>query len=761
MADLERLEGRENMVAPLGVAQVYRSCPEAAFDFETTGELASLAPLEGHSRAREALDFAAAMRREGFNPFLLGLPGHDRLALARRFFEEHARQAPSPPDWCYRHNDDDPDRPLHLAVPGGTGRQLRSDVDRLLAELGQAIPAAFSHNDFRNHLQELQEARGDRRVPLPAWQVRERIHAYTLETLQATIDPPLSEREATYRGQPGVLEHLAALRAAILEHAESFVSQTPEITPAVLFARYRIHPLVDNRAAEGAPVIHEALPTHAHLVGRIEHRLREGTLSSDVSLIRAGALHRANGGYLLLDGRVLLNQPGAWETLKRVLRAGEIGMDSLDQAQGAGVVPFLSPQPIPLDIKVVLLGDRLLYYKLCDEDPEFLELFKVQADLEDDLVRDDARLAHYARLIATLAREAGLRPLDRGGVAAVIERASRLANDQTKLTARHRDLEDLMLEADYLAGADDSSLITRDQVERALERQHWRAGRIREQSHELLTRGTLVISTRGRVSGQINGLSVLQIGTLVFGQPSRITATARPGHDQVVDIERESHLGGRVHSKAVMILSRYLANRYARDRMLSLSASLALEQSYGGTEGDSASVAEVCVLVSAIARAGLDQAFAVTGSINQHGEVQSVGGVNEKIEAFFDVCRGLGPLEGQGVIMPAANVENLMLKRVVREAIAAGTFHIHAVQHVDEALALLTGMTVGKADARGDFPAESLNGQVQARLASFAKVVKDAHENTVVVDLSHEEKGESSEGEEGLEEDFDSGEKAP
>ncbi|WP_445005296.1 Lon protease family protein [Halomonas mongoliensis] len=565
-----------------------------------------------------------------------------------------------------------------------------------------------------------------RRMPKLAKELREQIVALNEEVMQSAIGAPLAELEERYAEEEGIVAHLTAIREAILAHVDAFLSDEPEIPPEAVFSRFHLNLIVDNADTQGAPVIYQDLPGHQHLVGRIEHHVHNGTLLTDYSLIRAGALHRANGGYLVLDVRAVLTQPGAWETLKRILRAGEIRTESLEQAYGLISTVTLEPQPIPLDVKIVLLGERLLYYLLCEHDPEFLELFKVQVDLEDELPRSEANLALYARMVATLARESALRPLNRSGVAATIERASRLADDQQRLTARHRDLNDLLQEADHWASLEEATVITRAHVEKAVEQQLHRAGRIRERSHEQITRGTVMIATEGSTVGQVNGLSVLALGDFAFGQPTRITATARPGSGQVVDIEREARLGGRLHTKAVMILSRFLASRYSPDAPLSLSASLAFEQSYGGIEGDSASVAEVCALVSAIARVPLAQGFAVTGSINQHGEVQAVGGVNEKIEGFFDVCRARGELSGQAAILPAANVEHLMLKAEVREAMAAGRFRVFAVRHVDEALALLTGEAPGEPDADGQFPAESLNGRVQARLAAFREAVKAA-----------------------------------
>ena len=617
---------------------------------------------------------------------------------------------------------------LLLSTPNGFTFAPAGDDDKMLSpEEYEQLPK--EDRERIEHTVEILQRKltqAIRRMPKLAKAMRDQVNGLNEEVLQSAIGAPLAELEERYADESEVMAHLAAIREAILQHVDSFLSDEPEIPPEAVFSRFYLNLLVDNAETEGAPVVYQDLPGHQHLVGRIEHHVHNGTLLTDFSLIRAGALHRANGGYLVLDVRGVLTQPGAWETLKRILRAGEIRTESLEQAYGLISTVSLEPQPIPLDVKIVLLGERLLYYLLCEHDPEFPELFKVQVDLEDELPRSEANLSLYAHMVATLAREAALRPLDRSGVAATIERASRLADDQRRLTARHRDLSDLLQEADHWAAMESATVITRAHVEKAVAQQLYRAGRLRERSLEQISRGIVMIATQGRAVGQVNGLSVLALGEFAFGQPTRITATARPGAGQVVDIEREARLGGRLHTKAVMILSRYLAGRYAPDQPLSLSASLAFEQSYGGIEGDSASVAEVCALISAIGRVGLDQAFAVTGSINQHGEVQAVGGVNEKVEGFFDVCRDRGELAGQAVILPASNVEHLMLKAEVRDAMAEGRFRVFAVRHLDEALALLTGEAPGEADEEGRFPAESVNGRVQARLTAFGEAIKAA-----------------------------------
>ncbi|SHK26316.1 lon-related putative ATP-dependent protease [Marinobacter antarcticus] len=560
-------------------------------------------------------------------------------------------------------------------------------------------------------------------VPRLRKEVRERIHQLNDEMVQLTLGGPIGELREKWSHMPVVVAHLDAVREDIVEHAEAF-QDDENGAPAGLLNRYRVNLLVDNAETRGAPVVYEDLPTHQHLSGQIEHRARQGNLYTDFTLIRAGSLHRANGGYLILDARRILMQPLAWESLKRILFSGEIRIESLERLYGLASTVSQQPEPIPLNVKVVMLGDRMLYYLLSHYDPDFLDLFKVEADFEDDLDRDDGSYTLYARMIATMARASGLKVLDKAAVARVIEHASRLASDQKKLTAHDRELKDLLAEADHWASQAGESHIGAEHVQQAIDEREYRASRIRERSLDQIRRGVMMIATEGAQVGQVNGLSVLQIGATRFGQPTRITATARPGKGQVVDIEREAKLGGPIHSKAVMILSRFLANRYAPMGQLSLSASLAFEQSYGGVEGDSASVAETCVLLSAITGVPLKQSLAVTGSMNQHGEVQAVGGVNEKIEGFFNVCALSGGVAGQGALLPASNVEHLMLNEQVREAVREGRFSVYPLSHIDQAIELMTGMEAGVPGADGVYPENTFNRLVADRLAKFAEVSK-------------------------------------
>jgi lon-related putative ATP-dependent protease len=570
---------------------------------------------------------------------------------------------------------------------------------------------------------------------IPQWkrETRERVRDLDRQVAMAAVGQQIEELKKTYASHPPVLAYLDAVQRSVVENVDDFrrTEEGPEIT---LFGmpigrtarggsslrRYEVNAFIDHSATRGAPVVYEDNPTHPDLVGRIEHLAQMGALLTDFTLIKPGALHRANGGYLMLDARKVLLQPFAWESLKRALSSRRIRIESLGQVLSLVSTVSLEPEPIPLDVKVVLVGEPLLYYLLQYYDPEFAELFKVAADFDDRMNRADADHELYARLIATLARHDELLPFDRGAVARVLEHGARLADDADKLTVRTRDLSDLLREADYWARHGGRQVATRADVQQAIEARLRRHDRVRTRILEEIERGTILIDTHGSRIGQVNALSVVMLGEHAFGHPSRITARVRLGKGEVVDIEREVELGGPIHSKGVLILSAFLGARYCPDRPLSLSASLVFEQTYAGVEGDSASCAELYALLSALAEAPLRQSLAVTGSVNQHGQVQPIGGVNEKIEGFFDVCRARGLNGEQGVLIPSANVRHLMLRHDVVEACAKGQFHVYPVATIDEGIELLTGLPAGERDEQGVFPEGSLSRRVEERLTALA-----------------------------------------
>ncbi len=566
---------------------------------------------------------------------------------------------------------------------------------------------------------------------MPEWikETRERIRRLNDETAAFAVNFLVDSLIRRWADLPQVTEYLEALRRDVISHVEIFLMIPEQLKPTAtsldeahpLFRRYAVNLLVDNGGLEAAPVVFEEDPTYERLIGRIEHRAEMGALLTDFLMVRAGALHRANGGYLVVDARKLLARPMAWEALKRALTAGRIHIEPPLQTMGLLTTVTLEPEPIPLDVKVVLVGERLLYYLLAEIDPEFEPLFKIAADFDEEIRRGPEALTLYARLVATIVARDGLRPCRADGVARLLEYAAREAGDREKLSANLRHLGDLVREADYCAARAGAELIDAGHVEAAAAARERRLSRLRERVQEQIREGVIRIATEGAVTGQINGLSVIRLGGYEFGRPSRISARIRMGGGQLVDIEREVKLGGPIHSKGVLILSGYLAANYARDVPLSLSATLVFEQSYGGVDGDSASAAELFALLSAIAEVPIRQNLAVTGAVSQHGEILAVGGVNEKIEGFFDLCAVRGLDGSHGVIVPQSNLRHLMLAERVRRAVAEGRFMVHAIDRVEQGIEILTGRPAGERGADGLYPEGSLNRLVEDRLRELAE----------------------------------------
>jgi lon-related putative ATP-dependent protease len=626
--------------------------------------------------------------------------------------------------------------PVGLAfAPVEDGEVVSPDEFQKLPEEKQA--------QVKKDIAELQEELQETMRQARQWerQSREKIKELDRQVAMFAVGHRIEELQETYADLEDVTAYLEAVKNDVVENVDDFRRTGDEEREGLLgipmqrvreakFRRYQVNVLVDHSESQGAPVIYEEHPTYNNLIGRIEHIAQMGALVTDFNLIKPGALHSANGGYLLIDARELLMQPYAWEGLKRVLRGQEVRIESLSQALSLVSTVSLEPEPIPLHVKVVLIGERLLYYLLGQYDPDFAELFKVEADFSDEMPRTPENDQLYARLIATMARRDELRPLNREAVARIIQRSSRISGDSKKLSTHLLSVADLLHEADYWASEAGNRVVTLKDVQEAIDQQIHRADRLRERTQESIKRGTILIDTEGERIGQVNGLSVIALGNFAFGRPSRITARTRLGKGSVVDIEREVELGGPIHSKGVLILSSYMGARYAPDYPMSLSASLVFEQSYAGVEGDSASLAELCALLSALAGVPIRQSLAVTGSVNQHGDVQPIGGVNEKIEGFFDACRAKGLTGDQGVLIPAANVEHLMLRQDVVEAAERGEFHVYPVQNVDEGIELLTGVPAGERDEEGAFPEGTINQRVEAQLIELAQRQRDFAEGS-------------------------------
>jgi lon-related putative ATP-dependent protease len=582
-------------------------------------------------------------------------------------------------------------------------------------------------------------------LQVPRWEreLRGRMRELNHEVTAVVVNDVIDDLQAKYKEQPAALAFLADVQADISNHLEDFL-QDGEQKPgeegqqelpigsrgrrAPALRRYQVNVLVEadvraqgtSAAGRGAPVIYETNPSYLNLVGRVEQMAMMGALITDFMLIKPGALHRANGGYLILDAAKVLTSPYAWEGLKRALQYREVRIESTTQLMSLSSTVSLEPEPIALDVKVILVGDRQLYYLLAQLDPDFPELFKIAADFDDEFVRDEATTALYARMIATIVRREKLLPFERGAVCRIIEHAARLVDDSERLTARMQTVVDILEEADHAARGAGSATVSAAQVQQAIDAQIYRSDRIRRRMQEEILRATILIDSDGAKVGQINGLSVLSLGTFAFGQPSRITAAIHMGKGDVINIEREVEMSGPSHSKGVLILAGFLRSRYAQEQPLSLNATLVFEQSYGGVDGDSASSTELYALLSAISRVPIRQGLAVTGSVNQLGEVQAIGGVNEKIEGFFDLCVARGLNGEQGVLIPVANVKHLMLRHDVVDAVAAGRFHIYPIRTIDEGIEVLTGLPAGEADATGVYPPDTVNRLVADRLADLA-----------------------------------------
>ncbi|HEX9245707.1 MAG TPA: ATP-binding protein [bacterium] len=606
------------------------------------------------------------------------------------------------------------------------GRPVAPEVFQALPEVERARIAART-KELEDVLAEAQrKARSLER------EGREALRQFDAQTAKSVIDAPVGRLKEQYHDHPKVvafleaaeqdmLDHLAELRGAGDEEGAEQARQELPFLRRDPFARYQVNLLVDHRDTRGAPVIIESNPTYYNLVGKAEYRAEFGALVTDFTMIKPGALHRANGGFLILQARDVLTSPFAYEGLKRALRGREIRIEPLGEAFGSLPAATLRPDPIPLDLKVIMIGTPDVYHMLYGLDEEFEKLFKIRADFDITIDRTPETQQEYARAIAAICHRTGSCHFDVTGVAAVLEHSARLAANQDKLSTRFNEVVEIVYEAAAWAGQAGSPAVTREHVRRAVEEKAYRSNLLEEKIREMITKGQILVDTQGSVTGQINGLSVLQLGDYTFGSPSRITARAYVGGRGVVNIERETQMSGRIHSKGVFVLSSFVASRFAQQHPLSLSASLTFEQLYSDVDGDSASSTELYALLSELSGLPIDQGIAVTGSVNQMGEIQPIGGVNEKVEGFYYVCKAKGFTGRQGVIIPHQNVRDLMLREEVVDAVREGRFNVWAVRTADEGIEILTGTPAGAPDGDGRYPTGSVNGRVAQHLADLAR----------------------------------------
>ncbi len=609
------------------------------------------------------------------------------------------------------------DRPMTEEEYGKLGKEERSELEKKREALSK---------EMQDHVARLRSR--DR-------EVHEQLEETDKEVARYAISHLFEELKGKYGKLAQVVEYLKDVEQDMVENFQQFrAEQQAEAGPlgamqGMLKERalrqYQVNVLVDNAELKGAPVVVEFNPTYHNLIGRIEKEAQFGALTTDFTLIRSGSLHRANGGYLVVRIEDVLSNFESWQALKRTLRDGKLVIEEAGERFGFMATKSLRPEPIPLDIKVVVIGEPIFYYLLWRLDLEFKELFKVKADFDTRMERTEENVGKYAAVICRTCQEEDLKHLKNDALAKIVEHSSRLAGSQDKLSTMFRDIADIIREANFWADRDGSRLIEAKHVRQAIEQKVYRSNLIQQRINEMIGKSIIMIDAEGEKVGQVNGLEVLDLGDFAFGKPARITASLGVGREGLVDIEREAKLGGRIHSKGVMILGGYLADSYAREAPLSLVARLVFEQSYEEVEGDSASSTELYALLSRLAEVPLKQNIAVTGSVNQKGEVQAIGGVNEKIEGFFEVCRAKGLSGNQGVLIPEANVKHLALKEEVAEAVKEGKFHIYPVRSIAEGMEVLTGEKMGERRADGTYEPGTINDRVQKRLAELAQKLRE------------------------------------
>lgn len=794
-------------IIKLSTEQLYRKCDPSKFDFNSTADLEERLSALGQDRAISAVELGINIKSKGYNLFCFGPEGTGKMSLVKRILEKEAILRPTPNDWAYVYNFDEPHKPNAICFAAGTATDFAKDVDNLIDELKNYIPTIPDSEEYKAALEIIRQkykskkddyikilqkkARGksvsllhmpvgivvapvkDGEVlspeafeqlstedkqkitadlnamqteientsqELPLWEEKQRFEIDRLreKMVKNLIAKPIDELKIKYKQFKGAVEFLKNIQKNILDSIDEFMpdnqSQNNNSDEDPLnqllnrmnkneedkFAKFKVNVIIKNNPNSGAPIVLLDHPTQGNLVGKVERVQQYGALLTDFTLIKSGALHQANGGFLLIDARKLLIQPYAWDSLKRALASKNIKIESPSDETSFTTIS-LDPEPIPLDVKIILTGDEELYELLAERDPDFSDYFKVVADFGIVMDRTDENEIEYAKLIGSLSKKKKIRSLNKQAVAKVIEYSSRLADDSEKLTAHIASIGDLLREADYWARKSNAKQIGKNHIIQAISAQIYRSDRINKAMLEQIDKGTILMDVQGERVGQINGLVVYNFSRNSFGKPARITTQVRMGKGEFVNIEREIEMSGPIHTKGVLILQALLSNRFAKRKPLSLSASIVFEQSYGGVDGDSASSTEYYCLLSAISELPIKQSIAVTGSINQFGEIQPIGGVNEKIEGFFEVCKYNGLTGNQGVIIPATNISNLMLKEEIIEAVENNMFHIYAVDTVDDGIEILTGVPAGVPDKHGKYPKGTVNYLVAKNLDEYYK----------------------------------------
>ena len=771
-------------------------CDPKVFTFKNTSEIKPLDEVIGQERAVQAIEFGLNMKDRSYNIFVTGLAGTGKSTIVRDLVTKHAKNQPTPVEWCLVNNFKDEYRPKALAVSPGAAAPFCKKINKVVEDLKKDLPKALESEAYLKQLSkikseyaeesselfhQLEEYAADRSLQIEQTEteyqvvpvvngepitpeefgnlsekqrlaieenmrvvqseidakareidkIEQGLHAdieklldkVALLAIKARLDP----LKAEFKDNNDIQDYLAVVQEDIVDNFNIFIpsdkSEPQADSPAGLpqkpnFNQYQVNVLVDQEAVKGAPVIFESNPTYYNVFGRIEKRAYMGTISTDFTMIQAGSLLNANGGYLIMEIEPVLMNPFVWDALKRALRTKSLQIEDIAEETGFGTTS-LKPQPIPLDVKVILLGSYEIFEELQNEDPQFNKTFKVRADFDYEVEKTPETIQQYARFIARVCEEENLLPFTSKAVAAIVEYGVKYVADKHKLSIRFGPLHGVIKEADYWAKKNNARVVSEKYVIKAFNEHRFRYNLYEQKIHESYLNDQIIIDVDGDVVGQVNALAVYQIGEFSFGRPARITAETYMGKQGVINIEREAKLSGSTHDKGVLILSGYMGRTFAQYHPLSLSISITFEQNYGGIDGDSASSTELYAILSSLSDISIRQGIAVTGSVNQKGQIQSIGDVNHKIEGFFEVCKEKGLTGKQGVIIPKANTDNLMIKREVIKAVKQKKFHIYQVSTVEEGIEILTGVAAGKPDKNGNFPAGTVYGAVQQKLKTY------------------------------------------
>ena len=792
------------------------------FSFQSTKDIEPLKTVIGQKRAVSAISFALEMNESGYNIFVTGSYGTGRTTIVTDLLQKRAKNRPTPSDWAFVYNFNNPDEPLALELAAGKACAFRSEMQRLIQSLKVGLKKAFESKSYTGRKTEIIEAAQQTKhdlysqlekdalemniqiksssmgfvtIPLKEGKAiesedfekmsveeRETIERHINEvqrriqelvrkinrierTLQDEIDQ-LNEDVARfvvdnyfahaleeYEQWPEVVKYLRQAADDIVANVEEFIDGEGDKDRAgrgnspYKVDKYKVNVVIDNSDQKGAPVIYETNPTYNNLFGRIDKKTFQGYVYTDYTMIKAGSILAANGGYLLLDADQLLKQPFAYEALKRALRSGKLRIEDVFELYGYSTSTALRPSSVPLNLKVVLIGQSRIYHLLHNYDEEFRKIFKVRADFDYEVEESPKTIRQYMQFISRVVHEENLRHFSREAVAAVIEYGFRTADHQRRLSIRFGDIVKIIRESSFWAGKRRHRLVKRDDVEKAIEEHIYRHDLVEEKVHTSITEKTIKVDVDGEKVGQINGLAVYNLGDYSFGRPTRITVNTYIGSRGIINIEREAKMSGRIHDKGVLVLNGYFSQKFGADMPLSFAASITFEQNYGTIDGDSASCAELYCLLSSLSGIPLAQGIAVTGSVNQKGEVQAIGGVNEKIEGFFKVCKARKLTGKQGVIIPTANVKNLLLSDEVVEAVKAGKFTIWAVDKIEDGMRILTGRSCGRRHKDGCYTADSIFEQVRLRLVEFARRAQEFRKNLSAEPAKEKENDEAANNE--------------